>query len=105
MPVVIKGSNLILNRKLFRADGVTPIPVTALASYSVQLYQGDVLKGSPQLIPGADGVSLDLDLSAEITAALEGGYVKERYTIEIADDRYVDGDEIAKFDLVEVFIE
>lgn len=111
MRLVIKGSNLLLNRPLLQSDGETPIPVSSLAAAQVELIQKGETKRTlvfgtdPELQAGADGNSFDLELTAEITDALARGVVTERWTIEIVDPEYiVDGDEIRKVDIQEVVI-
>ncbi len=111
MIAVIKGSNTLLPRPTYNSDGTVLAPST-LTSCSCELRQKGVvmrtlvLGTDDELRINDDDTGLLLELTTEITAALDAGRLTERYRLEIPNAAYEaqPDEEIPKVDVQQVII-
>lgn len=92
--LVLKGSNVLLSRPTFQADG-TVLPPSTFRDCSCELVQkGSVVRTlvmgtDDELRANGDDTGLVLELTSAITDALSRGSLTERYKISIDDSEYV----------------
>lgn len=113
MTTVYKGENKLLERAVVASDGTTPFPVASLTAAKVELFcygrlqKTLVLGVDPELRESSDSAStLVLELTTSITAALDGGELRERWTLTRTNAAFSaqPGSQVDKIDVREITI-
>lgn len=113
MTTVFKGENKILERSLVASDGTTPFPVASLTAAKVELFcygrlQKTLILGvDPELRASpTDTFTLILELTTAITLLLDGGELRERWTLTRTNAEYTaqPGVQVDKMDVKEITI-
>ena len=114
MTTILRGANQHVVRRLFQADGTTPLLRAAIAALAVELWQGPVLRatyvyGTDAQVaanPGdAVGNEVRLEITNTLSASLPPGKVTEVWQFTLTDSAYIGGSRIDRLSASDIVIQ
>ena len=113
MTTIPRGANQHVTRRLFQADGTTPLLRTAIATLQVELWSVNRLRATyvygtdAQLFAGTGdeiGNAVGLEITAEFSASLPAGRLIEVWQITLTDSAYIGGARVIRLSASDLLI-
>lgn len=113
MTTLLAGANQHFIRRLFQADGTTPLLRAAIATLKCELWQGSTRRavyvyGTDAEVfaaPGDEiGNGVGLEITNELSASLPIGSVTEIWEFRLTDAAYVGGARVVRLSVSDIVI-